>query len=145
MHKTRAQLPLTINWLPVMDAYFTDTSDPATTVTFGASGEYLLTLTAGDTEFTVTVTIVVSEAEVNAPPVVDAGPDAEVRVGHAVSLAGSVEDDGLALPFTVSWTPVHNVEFADLSNRTTSAIFYGARRIWVKGFTGSDRKRHDFW
>ncbi len=53
-------LPLTVAWSPVTGATFTNPSDPDTTVTFSAPGQYTLTLVADDTQFNVNDTVEVT-------------------------------------------------------------------------------------
>jgi hypothetical protein len=123
---------------------FADPSAGATTATFSAAGTYVLRLTGSDGELQTLddVTVVVSAAPVNVAPTVSAGPDRSVTMPAAVSLAGSVSDDGLPTPpaVTAGWTTVSGpgtVTFANPAAAATTATF-SAAGTYVLRLTGSD-------
>jgi hypothetical protein len=77
----------------------------------------------------------------DAAPTVNAGPDRTGTVGTAVSLAGSVTDDGSTAP-TAAWSRVGGtgtgtVSFANASAASTTATF-SAAGTYVLRLTGSD-------
>jgi len=109
-------------------ATFADPHDPSTAVTFAAPGDYVLRLTADDTEFSVSDDLLVTVHPENQPPAVDAGPDQSVALPAAASLAGAVTDDGLPAGgrLTVAWSKVSGpgaVTFGDASRPATTAGF----------------------
>jgi RHS repeat-associated protein len=104
---------LTIAWTTVSGpepVAFGDSASARTTAAFGAPGNYVLRLTATDSELTASadVTVIVSAAAVNQPPMVDAGPDKVVGLTNVVTLDGTVADDGLpaGAASTVAWSLV---------------------------------------
>ena len=117
-------LPLSVSWGALSGVLYTDATDPTTNVTFDTAGIYTLELSADDTEFfvsdTVTVTVTVP---VNEAPVVDAGMDLSVLVGVSVALSGSVMDDGITLPLSVSWGALSGVLYTDATDPTTNVTF----------------------
>lgn len=121
-------LPLTSTWSAEGDVVFADANNPNTSVTFHAPGEYVLTLTANDTEFTVSdsITVTVVENPVNTPPVVNAGSDIQIDIGQPLTLTGSVTDDAMTSPLTVTWQPVTGATFADITSPTTTVTFSAA-------------------
>lgn len=75
---------------------FSDASDPESTATFPAAGDYLLRLTVQDGDQSQSDTISVRAFEVaNAAPVVDAGPDRSISITDTLSLSPEISDDGL--------------------------------------------------
>ncbi|MBN2371451.1 MAG: VCBS repeat-containing protein, partial [Vicinamibacteria bacterium] len=124
--------PLTILWSKVSGpgaVVFADPSAAVTTATFSAAGEYVLRLTADDTEKQGSDEIVVHVLGENEPPVVDAGPDQKaVWPTVVVTLTGTVVDDGLPAGgmLTTEWTVatqecVGKVLIADPSSPVTTA------------------------
>src|SRR5690606_14476812 len=61
---------LSISWTSQSSVSFADASDPATTVTFSAPGEYELTLTASDGQKSVADTVVVTVSDPQVAPAV---------------------------------------------------------------------------
>ena len=82
---------------------FANPSSPVTTATLGATGTYVLRLTASDGELSSfdEMTVVVSPAA-NQPPLVNAGPDRTVTEDEGVIFEGSFADDGLPIGGTVT-------------------------------------------
>ena len=125
---------------------FADAAAASTTATFGVAGEYVLRLTGDDSALQavdeVTVTVA-DETPANVAPAVSAGPDLAVTLPEAVSLAGSVSDDGLPVPpgaATAAWTTVSGpgpVVFADAAAASTTATF-GVAGEYVLRLTGDD-------
>ncbi|HSF16184.1 MAG TPA: metallophosphoesterase [Vicinamibacteria bacterium] len=109
---------------------FADGSAVDTTASFSTDGSYVLRLTADDGELTAfdQVTITVEPAPVNQAPVVDAGVDQTIELPTAsVALDGTVTDDGVSLPLTLTWSQVggSGVLFGDPSVEDTTASFPG--------------------
>jgi N-acetylneuraminic acid mutarotase len=123
---------LTTAWSPVIapgDVTFADASALTTTATFSTTGTYVLELSASDGLLTSNDRLTVEVAPndpINAPPLVDAGPDLAITwPTNSVSLHGSASDpDGDAL--TITWQEVSGygtVTFADPSAASTTATF----------------------
>jgi hypothetical protein len=73
--------------------------------------------------------IVYGPTPANTAPVVDAGPDVSVNMPSAVTLAGTVTDDGLPQPASLTWSTVSGpgtVNFANASAASTTASFSAA-------------------
>jgi K319-like protein len=105
---------------------FGSPTSAVTTVTFGTAGTYVLRLTASDGEFTRTDDVTI--APQNQPPVVNAGNDITVFLPSAITLVGTVTDDGLPAGSTVSvqWTKVSGpgvVNFTSPLTKQTNATF----------------------
>ena len=118
-----------------------------TTASFSAAGTYKLRLTANDggaaasDEVTVTVTGGVVPVP-NQPPAVNAGPDLAVTLPTAASLDGTVIDDGLPSPpsLTTTWSQVSGpgtVTFGNTSAVNTTASF-SAAGTYVLSLTAND-------
>ena len=106
-----------------------------TTAAFSQAGTYVLRLTATDGVLTAfdEVTVQVQDAAPgNQPPSVDAGLAASVQLPSAVSLDGTVNDDGLPIPpgaVTTTWSRVSGpgtVTFANPNAVDTTATFSAA-------------------
>jgi hypothetical protein len=109
---------------------FGNPAAPSTSASFAAPGTYVLKLTGADRELSASDTLSVTvypSGPVNQPPVVNAGPDTSVIFPAAVSLAGSVADDGLpGSDVTLLWTKDSgpgSVTFGDPGASSTSAAF----------------------
>ena len=106
---------------------FSDPHALTTTATLPVAGTYTLLLEASDSRFTVRDYMTVTVYKANEAPVADAGPDQSVELpAKAVSLAGSVTDDGLPPQSAVqtTWTVVSGpgpVSFADSASAATTA------------------------
>jgi hypothetical protein len=111
-----------------------------TTATFGASGSYILRLTAFDGERSTQDEMAVSVIG-NTAPSVSAGPDRVVTLGQAASLDGTVSDDGLPNgTLTTTWSRVSGpgtVGFASASAVDTTATF-SAPGSYVLRLSASD-------
>ncbi|HEY6909571.1 MAG TPA: Ig-like domain-containing protein [Myxococcales bacterium] len=132
---------LTSAWTQVSGPAAVTFSAPAaavTNATFTAAGDYVLRLTASDSQLSssaqVTVTVQPEAGPPNQPPVVSAGP-AQVATLSAASvtltLRGSVTDDGLPAGGTLqqSWSAVSGpapVSFGTPSAPVTTATFTAA-------------------
>src|SRR5262249_55412040 len=93
-----------------------------TSVAFGASGAYVLRLTASDSLLSRTDDVGIT---VNRPPIVNAGPDIIVVLTSLATLAGSVADD-FVTPLTVAWSKVSGpgtITFTNANATTTTASF----------------------
>lgn len=119
---------------------FTDATNPTTHADFGASGTYVLSLTADDSALddVDTVTIIANDA-----PVANAGPDQNVTLAAGATLAGSATDDGIpASPGTItySWAKLSGpgtVNFTSSTNPTTTCSF-SVVGTYVLRLTASD-------
>jgi RHS repeat-associated protein len=138
---------LTLAWSKVSGpgaVTFARPDSAATAVTFGVPGTYELKLTAGDSAFTRSDTVVVEVVPTNEPPVASAGPDQSVTHPEAATLNGSVTDDGLPRGSTLvaTWSKVSGpggVTFNDPNAASTDARF-GAPGTYVLRLTASDTK-----
>ncbi len=106
-------------------ATFADTDLPTSAVVFSTPGTYRLRLTANDALASADDDVVIT---VNAPPVVDAGPDQTNTLPARVTVEGVVSDDGLPVGATngVNWSIVSGpgtVVFADPTSIRTTASF----------------------
>ena len=125
--------PLVVTWSTVSGpapVTFATPSQRTTAATFAAPGIYVLRLTASDSELgaSADVTVTVLAAPVNQAPSVLAGSDQSIAFGSAVTLAGSVSDDGLpsGAATTSTWTMISGpgvVTFGDASRPATTATF----------------------
>ncbi|HEX6285703.1 MAG TPA: hypothetical protein VFZ71_12545, partial [Pyrinomonadaceae bacterium] len=107
---------------------FADEHDLSTAVTFATAGNYILRLSADDTEFTVTDDVLITVHPENQPPVVNAGPDQTVRIPNSLTLNGTATDDGWPFGSTLvtTWTKVSGpgtVSFANAALPVTTATF----------------------
>ena len=110
---------------------FANASAVDTTATFSAPGTYRLRLQADDGELTASdeVNIVVEAPTQNQAPVVDAGANQTILVSAAVTLNGTVTDDGLPDPpaaVATTWRELSGpgtVTFANALAVDTTATF----------------------
>src|SRR5207249_3688887 len=125
---------------------FNNANSVVTTASFSTSGTYVLSLTASDSEFTISdeVTIIVNPAtSTNRAPVVNAGPDQTITLPtNSVRLNGEVSDDGLPTgsTLTISWSKVSGagtVTFSNASAAVTTATF-DASGTYVLRLTATD-------
>ncbi|MEM7079725.1 MAG: LamG-like jellyroll fold domain-containing protein, partial [Pseudomonadota bacterium] len=122
---------------------FGDATAVDTTATFSVDGVYVLRLTADDGALTGfdELTVTVSPALSNQPPVVDAGPDQTVTLPAAASLSGTIADDGLpGGGVTGLWTAISgpgSVTFADATQAITTASF-SIDGVYVLRLTADD-------
>jgi RHS repeat-associated protein len=101
---------------------------PITDASFSEPGEYVLRLTASDSNLTSSDEVTVVVYPPNDPPAVSAGPDQTVSLTNALSLSGTVTDDGLPARSLVatSWVALSGpgtVTFSDPTAAVTTAIF----------------------
>ena len=138
--------PVTVQWSQVSGPAAASFSAPASGVTmvdFLALGTYVLRLTASDGELSASDDLqIVVDGMVNLAPVVDAGADQAITLPvHAVSLAGSVLDDGMPSgSLTAQWSSVSGpapVVFGSASANATSATF-SMDGTYVLRLTGND-------
>jgi hypothetical protein len=111
-----------------------------TSATFSTGGTYVLRLTANDGVATVTDDVTIY---VDAPPVVNAGPNQSVASNGSAVLDGTVTDDGLPNPpgaVTSTWTKISGpgtVSFANANAVDTTATF-SQPGTYVLRLTASD-------
>ena len=101
-----------------------------TTATFSAIGEYVLELSATDSELSAADTVTINVSDVaDQPPTVSAGPDQTVTLAAGATLDGTVNDDGLPNPpgaVTTLWSVVSGpgtVTFGNANLVDTTASF----------------------
>jgi RHS repeat-associated protein len=89
--------PLTSAWTKVSgpgEITFADSDSPITAAVFSKAGQYVLRLSASDSDLPgfdeVTINV-----QANAAPVVDAGPDHLIGLNEPLAINGLVSDDGL--------------------------------------------------
>ncbi len=122
---------LSLSWTKVSGpgtVTFDDAHAPVADATFSEPGEYVLKLTASDSNMESSDEMTVMVFPPNDPPVVSAGPDQTISLTNGLSLSGSVTDDGLPAnsSVTVSWAMLSGpgaVTFADSSAAVTLATF----------------------
>jgi len=139
---------LTVRWSTLSGpatATFANPNAPQTTATFSEPGTYFLRMTANDGELSSTgdVRVTVNAAPTaNQPPVVSAGNDQVISLPASASLSGSVTDDGLPAPpsLTIAWTTVSGpgtVTFGEATSALTTASF-SAAGTYVLRLTADD-------
>lgn len=122
---------------------FGNPSSVDTTATFSAAGVYTLRLTASDSVLSTSDDVVITVSSANAAPFVNAGPDLAVTMPAAVSLDGTVADDGLPNPpatVTTTWSMDSGpgtVTFANSGAVDTTATF-SAAGTYVLRLTADD-------
>ena len=129
-------------------AIFGDAGAATTTVTFTATGVYVLRLTASDGEFSNydEATLTVLEGSVNNAPYVNAGPDQTIVAPvNTATLNATVIDDDLPNPpgqVTVTWSKQSGpgtVTFGNIHSVVTTATFseYGTYVLRLTANDGS--------
>lgn len=122
---------LSISWSKVSGpgvVTFGDAHAPITDAAFSEPGEYVLRLTASDSNIDSSDEMTVMVFPPNDPPTVSAGPDQTISLTNALSLGGAVTDDGLPANSSVaaSWAMLNGpgtVTFADSGAAVTMATF----------------------
>ncbi|HEX7152041.1 MAG TPA: PKD domain-containing protein [Thermoanaerobaculia bacterium] len=137
---------LTYLWTKVSgpgEVTFANAAASSTTATFSAYGDYVLRLTADDSELNASddVGVKVRKTADNAPPAVNAGADATILT-NSTTLNGTATDDGLPTgsSVTVAWSKVSgpgNVTFGNATALSTAVTFstYGS---YVLRLTATD-------
>ena len=110
------------------DVAFTKPASPITEASFTAPGEYVLRLTASDSEQSASDEVTVTVRPANAAPIVNAGPNQTITLPNTAALNGTVADDGFPTGATVTtfWSQVSGpglVTFNEINNPVTRAIF----------------------
>lgn len=121
---------------------FANAQVPATSATFSKAGDYVLRLTAADSELSSGDEMTVLVLPFNDAPAVNAGADQSVILPAAASLVGTVSDDALPTNSSVaiSWSKLSgpgDVSFTNATAATTSASFSEAGD-YVLRLTGDD-------
>ena len=126
--------PLTRQW-SVVDGpgtvNFTNPNAASTTASFSTAGTYTLRLTGSDGALSrsddVMIEVIPAMVPTNVAPLVNVGPNQSIELPNAVNLSGSVSDDGLPTPssLTLLWTASGpgNVTFGNASSANTTAQF----------------------
>ncbi len=122
---------LSLNWSKVSgpgDVAFTRPTSPVTEASFTAAGEYVLRMTASDSEHSASDDVTVTVLPANAAPIVNAGPNQTITLPNTASLNGTVADDGFPAGATVSvfWGQVSgpgSVTFNEINNPVTRVMF----------------------
>ncbi|MDQ3803119.1 MAG: hypothetical protein M3416_04620, partial [Acidobacteriota bacterium] len=136
---------LTVTWEKVSGpgtVSFANARVPATSAAFGEAGEYVLRLSAGDSELSSGDEMTVLVLPFNDPPAVNAGADQSIILPAAASLAGTVGDDALPKNSSVaiSWSKLSGpgeVTFTNGTAAATNATFSEAGE-YVLRLTGDD-------
>ena len=107
---------------------FANASAVDTTASFSASGTYVLRLTADDGAGSSSDDVTVTVNPGNQAPTVNAGVDQTITLPGTAALDGTVSDDGLPLPesLTTTWSKFSGpgtVTFANASAVDTTASF----------------------
>jgi RHS repeat-associated protein len=110
------------------DVAFTKPNSPVTNASFTVAGEYVLRLTASDSEHSASDEVTVTALPANAAPIVNAGPNQTITLPNTASLNGTVADDGFPAGATVNtfWSQLSGpglVTFNEINNPVTRAIF----------------------
>ncbi len=118
------------NWSKVSgpgNVAFQDASQPATAAQFSIAGDYVLRLTASDSELSTTDYVQVTVIRKNSAPTVNAGAVQIITLPEAANLNGIVNDDGLPSGnLDSSWSKVSGpgeVVFSSPKTSTTAATF----------------------
>ena len=136
---------LTTSWSKVSGpgaVAFANSNATITTAAFSEVGIYILRLTATDSDLSDSDEVQVTVLPQNYPPIVNAGADQTVTMPEAVTLNGTVSDDGLPAGGSLnsSWSKVSGpgeVVFSSPSTTTTSATFCAAG-TYVLRLTATD-------
>jgi hypothetical protein len=111
---------------------------------FTTAGTYVLRLAASDGELIAAdqVQVTMTPPPANTAPVVSAGPDLTIAIANPASLDGTVTDDGLPMPstITVGWSRVSGpgtVTFVNANAVDTQASF-SATGTYVLALSASD-------
>ena len=143
-----AGAPVTHAWTKVSGpgaVTFTDANAVGTAATFAAAGTYVLRLTANDTEYASsdTMIVTVNPQPPNQPPTVNAGADQLINPpATSVALVGTVTDDGQpdGGSLTYAWTKISglgSVTFGSPAALSTTATFSEAG-AYVLRLTAND-------
>ncbi len=125
-------------------ASFTNANSVNTQVSFSADGDYVLRLTASDTELSDSDDVVITvnpQPPVNQAPTVSAGSDQTITLPSSANLVGSASDDGLpSNNLSTTWTQVSgpgSANFANANNVATTVSF-SLDGVYVLRLTASD-------
>jgi RHS repeat-associated protein len=123
---------------------FSQPTSAVTQATFSGPGQYVLQLSANDSQYTTsaTTTITVNQPVVNQPPVVSAGANQTIQLPtKSVVLAGTATDDGLPSGIlNVQWSEIAGpgaVSFSAPNAASTTATFSGPG-VYLLRLTASD-------
>jgi len=126
-------------------ATFADPHAPATTVTFGQPGAYVLRLAASDSALVASdeVAVTVNPAvPLNQPPEVEAGPDETTSVAATIELRGDVADDGrpVGADLIVQWSVASGPGAAVFGSpgHAITPVTFGEAGTYVLRLTASD-------
>jgi hypothetical protein len=110
-----------------------------TVATFMASGDYVLRLTASDSELASSDDVAISIQLDNLPPVVDAGPDQDVT-GLFATLNGAASDDGQPAALSASWMVVSGPGAASIidANHLGTRVAFSRPGTYVLRLTAAD-------
>lgn len=127
------------------DVAFTKPNSPVTEASFTAPGEYVLRLTANDSQQSASDEVTVTVLPANAAPIVNAGPNQTITLPNTAQLNGTVADDGFPAGATVNtfWGQLSGpgvVTFNEINNPVTRAMFPTAG-TYVLRLTANDTHR----
>lgn len=117
----------------------------ATSVTFPAAGDYIVTVTADDGRLTSSSSVAVSalaQGTLNQPPTVSAGSDQHINRPGTASLHATYSDDGLPSgQVSITWSSVSGpgtVSFSPSANAVDVQASFSAPGVYVLIATASD-------
>ena len=119
-------------------AAFGNASNTTTTATFSTNGVYVLQLYASDSHLSASNTVKVT---VDAPPVVNAGPETTNTFPGSITLQGAASDDGLPNGvLNLNWSEVSGPGTVIFSNpsATNSMASFSTNGIYILRLTADD-------
>ena len=139
---------LALTWSKVSgpgEVAFSKPNSPVSDATFTLPGEYVLRLSATDSEHSASDEVTVTVLPANAAPIVNAGPNQTITLPNTAALNGTVADDGFPAGATVStfWSQLSGpgvVTFNEINNPVTRAIF-STPGTYVLRLTANDTHR----
>jgi RHS repeat-associated protein len=131
---------ITINWIKVSGPGTVTFSNPdaaITTASFSVTGNYILRLSATDSQLTGNDDVSITVNPANQGPVVNAGSDQSITLPNSAALNGTVTDDGLPTgsALTISWSKLSGpgtVTFSNPNAVITTAEFSEAGSYVLK-------------
>jgi hypothetical protein len=137
---------LAIHWTKISGpgtVTFTPANAASTIVTFSSAGTYVLRLSANDGLLSASDEIQITcITPTNTAPVVNAGIDVTLSRYNALLINGTVTDDGLPYPptLTIAWTKISGPGTVNFSSTTTASttVSFSAAGVYVLRLSASD-------
>jgi RHS repeat-associated protein len=121
---------------------FGNPNAPVTTATFSVAGNYVLRLTANDSQLSASDEITIIVDPENQPPTVNAGADQTVTLPNVANLNGTVSDDGIPVGSTITtnWSQVIGPASATFFNTgaPVTIVTFSQPGTYVLRLTASD-------